>query len=656
MFRKILIANRGEIACRVIKTARRLGIATVSVYSDADTQSLHRWSADESIRIGPAPASKSYLDPCAVIAACEATGADAVHPGYGFLSENVAFAQSLSERGITFIGPNTHAIAIMGDKIESKKAAEIADVNVVPGFVDVVRDANDAVRVANEIGYPVMLKASAGGGGKGMRVVSDDGECRQGFIQASHEALGGFGDDRLFVEKFIEHPRHIEIQILADQYGNVVSLGERECSIQRRHQKIIEEAPSPFIDEQIRERMSSQAIQLAKSVNYVSAGTVEFIVDKQRNFYFLEMNTRLQVEHPVTEFITRIDLVEEMIRVSAGEALSFEQSDIGINGHSIECRLYAEDPSRDFLPSTGRVNSYLVPEENEVVRIDSGIKEGSDISIYYDPMLAKAISFGASRDDAIDNMLSVLDRCYIEGVVHNVRFLSALLSHQRFRDGDLTTTLIAEEYPDGFTNGPIDNVDIELLVAVAAYAHVKTEGRINGLAPQRTIKKVAVLSDRQIPLKLMAEPEGYLVSIGDKDLLIESQWCVGDILFFAVVGGHSVCIQIQRIINGYRITHSGCQIDVHLYAPRVAELSQYMVEKESPDLSAFLLSPMPGLLVSINVKVGQKVKATEELVVVEAMKMENTLRADRDVVVDEILVEAGDSVTVNQPLLLFRRE
>jgi propionyl-CoA carboxylase alpha chain len=660
MFKKILIANRGEIACRVIKTAKKMGIATVAVYSEADLDALHVEMADEAVLIGPAASAESYLVIENILEAVRKTGADAVHPGYGFLSENKDFPTALENEGVAFIGPKPHAMMAMGDKIESKKLALAAEVNTVPGHTEAVRDPEDAVKIANDIGYPVMLKASAGGGGKGMRVAWNDEECRDGLERSTNEAKSSFGDDRVFVEKFIEEPHHIEIQIIADSHGNTVYLGERECSIQRRHQKVIEEAPSPFLDEKTRKAMGEQAVSLAAAVDYVSAGTVEFIVDKDKNFYFLEMNTRLQVEHPVTEYITGLDLVELMVRVAAGEKLPFTQDDIKLNGWAIEARVYAEDPFRNFLPSTGRLVKYLPPEESDTVRVDTGVYEGGEISIYYDPMIAKLITYGEDRKAAIANMSKALDAYYIRGVSHNMAFLAALTAHPRFHGGNLTTNFIADEYPDGFHAQDLPVDDPKVLIAISASVHRAYQERASLISGQIAghERKVAsdwtvVLRDEHHPVHISPTDDGFDLVIDDKPCQIETSWQLGDPLFRAEIDGADVCIQVERVGVSYRLTHGGSQADILVLRPRVSELNKLMPFKEPPDTSKLLLSPMPGLLVSVAVSVGDEVKSGEELAVVEAMKMENVLRAEKDGVISEVKAAAGDSLMVDQIILEF---
>ncbi len=659
-FSKILIANRGEIACRVIRTARRMGIATVAVYSEADHGALHVEQADEAVCIGGAAPGESYLRIDAIMDACRTSGAQAVHPGYGFLSENRAFREALSEAGITFIGPPPAAIESMGDKITSKRIAQEAGVHTIPGHADVVRDADDAVRIAHEVGYPVMLKASAGGGGKGMRIARNDAECREGFERAGSEARSSFGDDRLFIERFIEEPRHIEIQVLADRHGNTVYLGERECSIQRRHQKIIEEAPSPFIDPPTRRAMGEQAVALARAVDYESAGTVEFIVDRERRFYFLEMNTRLQVEHPITEMVTRLDLVECMIRIAAGEPLGFEQGDVELKGWAMESRVYAENPLRGFLPSTGRLVRYMPPETTSEVRVDTGVREGSEISMYYDPMIAKLVTRGDTRDDAIRRMRDALDAYYIRGVDSNVAFLSAVFAHPRFVAGRLSTDFIAEEYPDGFRADAVRPDDPAPFVAVAATVQRRYRQRatsISGQMPgyESTISDewIVVMNGREHPCRATTVEGGEEVELDGRTYVVRSDWWFGQPLFRGTIDGEPACFQIERRGVGYRLIHHGVQADVWVLAPRQAELRALMPERVAPDLSRFLLSPMPGLLVSLAVGEGDRVKAGDELAVIEAMKMENVLRAESDTVVGAVLAAPGDQLAVDQPILEF---
>ena len=660
MFKKILIANRGEIACRVIKTAKKMGISTVAIYSEADAQALHVRMADEAVHVGGAASADSYLRIDRVLEAIASTGAEAVHPGYGFLSENAEFAEALDKAGVAFIGPGIKAITSMGDKIASKQLAGEAGVNTIPGYTDVIEDADHAVSIAKEIGYPVMLKASAGGGGKGMRVVWNDAECREGFDSTRAEARSSFGDDRIFAEKFVEEPRHIEIQVLADKHGNAIYLGERECSIQRRHQKVIEEAPSPFLDEATRKAMGEQAVALAKAVDYSSAGTVEFIVDANRNFYFLEMNTRLQVEHPVTEYITGEDLVEHMIRVADGEKLSLSQDDVTLTGWSLEARVYAEDPFRNFLPSIGRLVHYQPPVETDTVRVDSGIEEGSEVSMFYDPMIAKLVTYGETREQAIDRMGDALDAYYIRGVNHNISFLNALIAHPRFREGRLTTNFIAEEYPDGFDASHVPQSDALLPVAVAAVAHRIISQRATQISGQTRRFEltnrddwVVVANGEHYPVVLEEVAHGFEISHEDTVYRLTTDWSIGQAVIEAEINGHPITMQLDRAEGGYQLHHRGAVINCLVLSPQGAELTRHMIEREPPDLSKFLLSPMPGLLVRLSVSEGDEVKTGEELAAVEAMKMENSLRATDNVKIAKILVAEGDSLEVDQPILEF---
>ena len=667
MFEKILVANRGEIACRVMKTAKRMGIGTVAIYSEADRDALHVAMADEAVAIGPAPSAESYLVGDRIVAACKQMGADAVHPGYGFLSENTGFAEALAEAGIAFIGPPPGAIAAMGDKIESKRIAMEAGVNTIPGHVGVIRDEVEALKIAEDIGFPVMIKASAGGGGKGMRIARAAAEMAEGFRLATNEARSSFADDRVFIEKFIEDPRHIEIQVLADTHGTALYLNERECSIQRRHQKVIEEAPSPFLDAATRRAMGEQAVALAQNVDYCSAGTVEFIVDKDRNFFFLEMNTRLQVEHPVTEMITGLDLVEQMIRVAAGEKLSFGQDDVQLTGWAMESRVYAEDPLRGFLPSIGRLVRYIAPEESATVRVDAGVGEGSEISIYYDPMIAKLVSYGATRDEAIAEMRRALDGYYVRGVNHNMQFLAAVMQHPRFVAGDLTTGFIDEEYPDGFkgvTPGATETATLAAIAAAAAQIVRNRERSVGPDVPADTGPShwIVQLGADYIDTVVEGEPGDVRVTIGAASATgaeerpvvpVLTGWRPGEPLFRGQVGGARVVAQIDATGTGWRIAHGGAAVEARVLRPRVAQLAATMPAKEPPDMSKYLLSPMPGLLVSVAVADGQRVKAGEELAVIEAMKMENVLRAEQDGEVKAIHASPGDSLTVDQKIVEF---
>jgi propionyl-CoA carboxylase alpha chain len=660
MFKKILIANRGEIACRIIRTARKMGIRTVAVHSEADKDALHRTLADEAVCIGPAASTESYLSVEKIIRACQDTGADAVHPGYGFLSENAGFAEQLSRAGVVFVGPNVHAIRSMGDKIASKRLAREAQVNTIPGYTDVLRDADHAVKIAHEIGYPVMLKASAGGGGKGMRIAHTDAECRDGFARATNEARSAFGDDRIFLEKFIQEPRHIEIQVLADKYGNALYLGERECSLQRRHQKVIEEAPSAFLTPATRKAMGEQAVALARAVQYESAGTVEFIVDENRNFYFLEMNTRLQVEHPVTEFVTGLDLVELMIRIAAGEELPLTQADVRCDGWSVECRVYAEDPFRGFLPSVGRLVRYHPPAESGNVRVDTGVYEGGEVSMHYDPLLAKLITYGATRHAAIDHMREALNEFYIRGVSHNISFLAALMEHPRFKEARLSTNLIAEEYPNGFHPADVVHDAPEWLVVVAAAIHRQYMDRAASITGQmtgygRVVKSdwVVAMNGEHFPVRVTPAAGGHQVDHGKETYTVLSNWQFGQPLFRGTINGERICLQVERRNMVYRLLHWGTQVDVMVLSARAAELLRCMPEKKPADKSRFLLSPMPGLLTQLRVHAGHEVKAGEDLVVIEAMKMENVLRAEREGKIAKVLAHEGDTLAVDQEILEF---
>ena len=664
MFKKILIANRGEIACRVIKTARKMGIKTVAVYSEADKEALHVDMADEAVCIGPAPSKESYLVADKIIAACKATGAEAVHPGYGFLSENEAFSKRLEEEGIVFIGPKHYSVAAMGDKIASKKLALKAKVNVIPGYNDAIDTPEQAVEIAAKIGYPVMIKASAGGGGKGLRVAFDDQEAHEGFSSCRTEAKNAFGDDRVFIEKYVEEPRHIEIQVLGDAHGNCVYLHERECSIQRRHQKVIEEAPSPFLDAATRQAMGEQAVALAKAVNYQSAGTVEFVVGgKDKSFYFLEMNTRLQVEHPVTECITGLDLVELMIRVAAGEELPFAQADIPLKGWAMECRINAEDPFRNFLPSTGRLVKFIPPVETPgAVRVDTGVYEGGEISMYYDSMIAKLIVHGADRKQAIARMRSALNAFVIRGVASNISFQAALMQNPRFVAGNFNTGLIAEEYPKGFNAADVPHDDPAMLITVAAAMHRQYLARnalISGQMPGHEYHPgddfVVRLEDGDdYHVTALPAAGGWNVDFAGKRHEIRTTWQFGQPLYQGTFDGQPFCMQAERHGLNYRLFHWGKQIDLMVMGARAAYLQSLMPKKLPPDMSKFLLSPMPGLLTQVAVVAGQEVKAGEILAKIEAMKMENVLKAERDCVVDKLLANPGESLAVDQAIIAFR--
>jgi propionyl-CoA carboxylase alpha subunit len=659
MFSKILIANRGEIACRVIRTARRMGIKTVAVYSDADADALHVREADEAVRIGPPPSAESYLRIDRIIEACRRTGAEAVHPGYGFLSEKAAFASALEEAGIVFIGPSPAAMAAMGDKIESKKLAKAAGVSTVPGHLGIIADDKEAMRIAREIGYPVMVKASAGGGGKGMRIARDDGELREGFRAARSEAKSSFADDRVFVEKYVEHPRHIEIQVLGDAHGSIIHLGERECSVQRRHQKVVEEAPSPFLDAATRAAMGAQAVALAKAVEYRSAGTVEFIVDQNKKFYFLEMNTRLQVEHPVTEWVTGLDLVEQMIRIAAGEKLTLRQEDVTLRGWAIETRIYAEDPLRGFLPSIGRLVRYQPPQGDDV-RVDTGVFEGAEISMHYDPMIAKLVTRGDTRAAAITSMSEALDRFYIRGVSHNIGFLAAVLGRQRFHDGALSTDFIAEEFPGGFGAEHLAAPDQAIVVAVAAVLRrmmAEHEARISGQLPGHGAivgsDWVVCIGAERHPVTVAQAGTGHSVILDGASRTIALDWRPGQAVFPAVIDGRKLTFQLDREGSFFRLSRGGVATSLRVLPPRAAAHLAHMPVKQAPDLSRFLLSPMPGLLVGLAVAEGQEIKSGEALATVEAMKMENVLRAERDGTVAKIRAKIGDSLAVDEVILEF---
>ena len=664
MFKKILIANRGEIACRVIKTARKMGIATVAVYSDADRNALHVKMADEAVHIGPPPANQSYIVIDKIMEAVRRTGAEAVHPGYGSLSENMKFAEALEREGVVFIGPPSPAIEAMGDKITSKKLAQEAGVSTVPGYMGLIADAEEAVRISDQVGYPVMIKASAGGGGKGMRIAWNQQEAREGFESSRNEAASSFGDDRIFIEKFVTQPRHIEIQVLADKHGNAVYLHERECSIQRRNQKVIEEAPSPFLDEATRKAMGEQAVALAKAVGYTSAGTVEFIVDGQKNFYFLEMNTRLQVEHPVTELITGIDLVEQMIRVAAGEPLPFAQSDLTINGWAMESRLYAEDPYRNFLPSIGRLTRYRPPaevaDETHVVRNDTGVFEGGEISMFYDPMIAKLCTWAPSRTKAIEAMRVALDEFEVEGIGHNLPFLSAVMDHPKFVAGDITTAFIAEEYPEGFGGASLPDDELARVAAAASAMHrvaeirrARISGRLDNHERRVGENWVVFINGQEIPVRIRADRDGATVAVNGRDLRVESDWKPGQTLARLVVDGRPLVMKADKIPAGFRLRTRGADLKVQVRRPRTAELARLMPEKLPPDTSKFLLCPMPGLVVKIAVAPGDEVQEGQALATVEAMKMENILRAERRGVVRSVNAEPGQSLRVDDVIMEF---
>ena len=665
MFDKILIANRGEIACRVIKTARKMGIKTVAVYSDADKNALHVEMADEAVHIGPPPANQSYIVIDKIMAAIKETGAQAVHPGYGFLSENPKFAEALDAAGVAFIGPPKGAIESMGDKITSKKIAQEAGVSTVPGYMGLIEDADEAVKISTEIGYPVMIKASAGGGGKGMRIAWNDEEAREGFQSSKNEAANSFGDDRIFIEKFVTQPRHIEIQVLCDAHGGGVYLNERECSIQRRNQKVVEEAPSPFLDPETRKAMGEQSLALAHAVGYTSAGTVEFIVDGNKNFYFLEMNTRLQVEHPVTELITGVDLVEQMIRVANGEPLSITQADVGINGWAIENRLYAEDPYRNFLPSIGRLTRYRPPSEGPagdgVVRNDTGVYEGGEISMYYDPMIAKLCTWAPTRGAAIEVMRGALDGFEVEGIGHNLPFLSAVMDHPKFISGDMTTAFIAEEYPEGFDGVTLPDPDLKRVAAAAAAMNrvaeirrARVSGRLDNHERKVGTDWVVTLQGQSFVTSIKADPQGSTVGFDDgTSLRVEGSWTPGQTLARMLVDGELLVLKVDKVTQGFRLRTRGADLKVNVRTPRQAELAALMPEKLPPDTSKLLLCPMPGLVVKIDVAVGDAVQEGQALCTVEAVKMENILRAERTGTVAKINAAAGDSLAVDDVIMEF---
>lgn len=667
MFKKILIANRGEIACRIARTAKKMGIKTVAVYSDADKYGRHVRACDEAIYIGPSPAAESYLVIDKLLSACRQTGADAVHPGYGFLSERTTFAKALADEGITFIGPNAEVIRLMGDKILANRAAKEAGVPTVPGHWDQIPTSEEAVEIANGIGFPVMLKAAAGGGGKGIRIAHDEAELKEAFRLATSEARQAFGDDRVFIEKFIEQPRHIEIQVLGDKFGNVIHLDERECSIQRRHQKVIEEAPSPFLDAATRHDMGMRAVNLAKACGYDSAGTCEFIVDQRRNFFFLEMNTRLQVEHSVTEFTHNIDLVEWMIRVAAGEEMTIRQEDVQPHGWSVEARVYAEDPNRKFMPSTGRLVRYREPIESDEVRVDSGVYEGGEISMFYDPMISKVTTWGRDRDSAIALMRRALDEFYIKGVHHNIAFLTALMANPRFLQGRLSTAFIAEEYPEGFAPAPLESQDVDSIVAVAMLMHLRylfrakeVSGQMPGYGRRFHPDWVAEINKKFYPVTIeehagRGSEEGFDITRDGRILSIRSDWVVDDPVVRCTINSVPHSFKVERVGIGYRLYHLGAEVDVMVYTAKVAELAKKMPERKPPDMSKYLISPMPGLLQSLSVEAGERVDEGDELAIVQAMKMENILRAARSGKVTKLHANAGDTLSVGQIIMEFEQ-
>ena len=658
MFSKILVANRGEIACRIMRTARRMGIETVAVHSEADGGALHTRLADEAVLIGGSAAAESYLRAENVLNAAKQTGAEAIHPGYGFLSENAVFAEEVARAGLTFIGPPASAIACMGDKIEAKLIAEKAGITTIPGLVEPVVDQRAARAAADEIGYPVMIKAAAGGGGKGMRLAFSAEELDENLQSAINEATSAFGDGRVFIEKFIEDPRHIEIQVLADSHGNVIHLGERECSIQRRHQKVIEEAPSPLLDDETRAAMGAEACAMAKAVGYVSAGTVEFVSDQARNFYFLEMNTRLQVEHPVTEMVTGLDLVEQQFRIAAGEKLPLAQNEVKTNGWSLECRLYAEDPARNYVPSIGRLLRYRTPAESETVRIDSGVVEGSEISMFYDPMIAKLVTHGTDRDDAIHNMQMALDEFEISGIAHNLNLLGAVLDNRRFRDGHLSTAFLDETHPDGFDGLALTPSRLEVVIPVAVAIHQRRHERAHNISGRMVDTRppsewVVRVEGTDYRVTVETRDAAYMVHFVDHGVLIETDWVPGDPLFRGRVDGEGVTVQTTLESTHIDLRWRGIAATATIRSVRAAELAKRMPRKEPPDLSRLLLSPMPGLVVSIPVAEGETVSPGQAVAVVEAMKMENVLRAEREGRVAKICAATGDSLAVDQVIMEF---
>jgi propionyl-CoA carboxylase alpha chain len=663
MFKKILIANRGEIALRIIRSAKKMGIKTVAVYSEADANALHVSEADDAVYIGTSPADQSYLNIDAILDAVRRSGADAVHPGYGFLSENAEFARALAEESVTFIGPDVEAIVKMGDKIEAKKIAMKAKVNTIPGYMGVVKTEREATKIAAKIGFPVMIKAAAGGGGKGMRIVRSKDEVKQAVKSAMNEARNSFKDDRIFIEKFIENPRHIEIQLIADEHGNIICLGERECSIQRHHQKVIEEAPSPFIDEKTRKKMYDQSVALAKKVNYKSAGTMEFIVDQKKNFYFLEMNTRLQVEHPVTELVTDTDLVELMIKVAAGEKLPFKQSDIKLTGWAIESRIYAEDPTRGFLPSSGRITEYQEPKTGRKVRVDSGVYAGGEVSMFYDAMIAKLITYGKDRTEAIKHMQHALGDYVISGISHNIGFLEAVMAHPRFASGDLSTNFIADEYPDGFEGVELSEETTQTFLATAIFVYLRDahratsiSGQIPGRQRQIGTRWVVSIGDANFSVHVRDRKEGYEVRHDDQQINVSSNWSLGNNLFQGMVNGKQASIRINHIPGGYCLTHAGTTAHVTVRSPRVAELGRFMPEPQEEAKIPGISAPISGMVVEVKVKDGEKVTAGQDLIILEAMKMENILSAEKDAKVKRVYIKDGENVQADQLLIEYEAE
>lgn len=656
MFDKVLIANRGEIALRIMRTLKKMGIKTVAIYSEADTNSLHVQFADEAIYIGPSPATESYLSIKNIMSAVRKSGAQAVHPGYGFLSENSHFAEELNKEGVTLIGPSFKAIKLMGDKIEAKKLARRARVNIVPGNVDVISSLDEAIKVATSLGFPVIVKAVAGGGGRGMRVVRSEQEIKEALRSASHEARNSFSDERIFIEKFIESPRHIEVQLIADKYGNAVCLGERECSIQRHHQKVIEEAPSPFIDEEIRQTMYKQVRSLAKQVGYYSAGTVEFIVDKNKNFYFLEMNTRLQVEHCVTELITNLDIVEQMVRIAAGEKLSFSQQDVVLKGWAMESRVYAEDPTRGFLPSSGRITEYKEPTSAIGIRIDSGVDEGSEVSMFYDAMIAKLCTYADSREETIKLMQAALGDFVIRGISHNISFLEAIMSHSKFISGDISTKFIEEEYPEGFLGAELNSETTRVFVATAIHIHItelmraaNISGQLNGKSfKQIGTRWIVNIDGRLFSTLIKPAGKGFNIRVENEKLFIRSDWILGSRLFRATVNNKAVGVKIDPIVSGYLLTHAGTTVNVTVRTPRVAELEKFMPQKDLKRNDKEIKAPLSGRIASIKVSANEEIQIGQEIVSLEAMKMENYIRAETKAVIDKIFVNEGDNVIAGQ--------
>jgi propionyl-CoA carboxylase alpha chain len=662
MFDKVLIANRGEIALRIMKTLKKMGIKTVAIYSEADTNSLHVQYADEAIYIGPSPATESYLSIKNIMSAVRKSGVQAVHPGYGFLSENSHFAEELEKEGVALIGPSAKAIRLMGDKIEAKKLARKANVNIVPGNVNVISSLDEAIKVANSLEFPVIIKAVAGGGGRGMRVVRSEEEIKEALRSASNEARNSFSDERIFIEKFIESPRHIEIQLLADKYGNMVCLGERECSIQRHHQKVIEEAPSPFIDEETRKKMYKQAISLAKQVGYYSAGTVEFIVDQKRNFYFLEMNTRLQVEHCVTELITGLDIVEQMVRIAAGEKLPFTQDDVELKGWAIESRVYAEDPVRGFLPSSGRITEYKEPTSATGIRIDSGVNEGAEVSMFYDAMIAKLCTYANSREEAINIMQAALGDFVIRGISHNISFLEAIMSHQKFISGDISTKFIEEQYPEGFLGAELNSETTRVFLAVAIYIHITELNRaahISGQLKDKSFKQIGTrwvvsIDGKLFSVLIKPAGKGFNIKVENEKLFIRSDWILGSRLFKGTLNNRTIGVKIEHTVSGYFLVHAGTKVNVTVRTPRIAELEKFMPIKECKKNDKEIKAPLSGRIVSIKVSLNEEVQVGQDIISMEAMKMENYIHAETKAIVDKILVKEGENVIAGQLIVTLK--